>query len=328
MTGNLNRVAQPEVTPGRPYFSIIMPCYNSEKFIEESINSVLSQKYDNFELIVVDDGSDDSSVAIVERIKSSDSRVRLAQNSHHRGASGARNCGAQMSVGNWVCFLDSDDVYAQDALEKRFYHIAEVPDCSFFSCDFFLWTPGSDPELLRQTEKNNYWSGFFSRASKNKSYVLDQDPGLVFIEAPLAWTGGVTISRILFEELGGFDESLIRGEDDHLWIRAAVLAGSVALINEADAYYRLRNDGLSQGAANKTPDSPIMVKSLFHDPLLKRYKKYIIKKLDKEYYLLSLFYREQGNRCLACKFALKSFFFSGFDYGRIRNLLGAIFLKA
>lgn len=324
----MNNVAQQAVTSERPFFSIIMPCYNSEEFIEESIQSVLDQTYRNFELIVVDDGSDDSSVAIVEKIKATDSRVFLVQNDHHRGVSGARNCGAAMSSGHWICFLDSDDVYATDALEKRVCHIEMAPSCPFFSCDFFLWRPDSGPDLLRQTEKNNYWSGFFRKASEKKLYILDKDPALIFIEAPLAWTGGVTISRYLFGELGGFDESLIRGEDDHLWIRAVAFARTVALINEADVYYRLRNDGLSQGKASNTPDSPIMIKKLLNDPLLRDYKKYIIAKLDKECYFLSLYYREQGNRYLAFKFSLKSVFFSRFSYGRIRNLIGSIILRA
>lgn len=95
--------------------SVIVPVYNSEKWIEECCASVLSQSHDNIELIAVNDGSSDSSQAIIEDIARKDSRVKVI-NTDHFGVSHARNVGLDAAAGEFVAFLDSDDTLERDAL--------------------------------------------------------------------------------------------------------------------------------------------------------------------------------------------------------------------
>ena len=94
--------------------SVIMPAYNSEVYIRESIDSVLAQTFADFELIVVDDGSTDTTAAIVESY--TDSRIRLIRQPN-RGVSVARNTGLEASQGQFITFLDSDDLYYPDFLK-------------------------------------------------------------------------------------------------------------------------------------------------------------------------------------------------------------------
>ena len=100
----------------KPLVSIIMPAYNAEKTILESIESVLRQTYRNWELIVVNDGSKDSTSAVVLAIR--DERVRLIEQ-ENAGVANARNNGINNSTGEYIAFLDSDDLWVEEKLERQ-----------------------------------------------------------------------------------------------------------------------------------------------------------------------------------------------------------------
>lgn len=99
--------------------SVVMPAYNSEKYIKDSILSVLKQRYSNFELLVIDDGSTDRTENIVTQIMQEDARVILHKLPCNQGVSVARNYGVSMANGEWIAFLDSDDCWAPQKLEKQ-----------------------------------------------------------------------------------------------------------------------------------------------------------------------------------------------------------------
>ncbi|MDN6268745.1 glycosyltransferase family 2 protein [Tetragenococcus halophilus] len=103
-----------------PLISIIMPAYNSEKYIAESILSVIAQQYLNWELIVIDDSSLDNTVNIVREFADKDSRIKLFINKNNFGVAKARNKGIDVSSGEWLAFLDSDDIWQKEKLSKQF----------------------------------------------------------------------------------------------------------------------------------------------------------------------------------------------------------------
>lgn len=99
----------------QPLVSVIMPAYNSEKYIGKSIESVLAQDYEKFELIIVDDGSKDGTKSIVEQYAKNDIRIKLLEQAN-QGVSAARNKGLDTATGEYVAFLDSDDLWDADNL--------------------------------------------------------------------------------------------------------------------------------------------------------------------------------------------------------------------
>lgn len=99
--------------------SIIMAAYNAERTIESAIRSILSQTYTNWELLVINDCSKDSTAAIVTTLASSDSRIRLLNNETNSGVSVSRKKGMEVATGTWIAVLDSDDMWAPDKLEKQ-----------------------------------------------------------------------------------------------------------------------------------------------------------------------------------------------------------------
>ena len=106
--------------------TVIMAAYNAEKTIEQAIDSVLSQTYPQFELIVVDDASKDQTIEIVEELAERDNRIRLIANEENRGVSYTRKRGLDEANGLWIAILDSDDVWMPEKLEKQVQHQKET----------------------------------------------------------------------------------------------------------------------------------------------------------------------------------------------------------
>lgn len=105
--------------------SIIMPAYNCEKYIAKSIASVIAQTYSNWELLVCDDCSTDGTKAIVESLSENDSRIRCMTTPENVGASEARNYGIKNATGRYLAFLDSDDIWYPEKLEKQIAFMQE-----------------------------------------------------------------------------------------------------------------------------------------------------------------------------------------------------------
>lgn len=104
--------------------SIIMPCYNAGSYISEAIDSVRSQTYYDWELIVVDDGSTDNSSLIVEAYATLDERIKRLKNTDNPGAAGARNTALKNCTGQYVAFLDADDLWYSEKLKKQLYFMS------------------------------------------------------------------------------------------------------------------------------------------------------------------------------------------------------------
>lgn len=109
MQGNLNKMSD--------LVSIIMPSYNTARYIKESIESVIKQTYKNWELIIVDDYSTDNTDSVVESMK--DSRIKYIKNEKNLGAAASRNRALREAKGRWIAFLDSDDLWHREKLEKQ-----------------------------------------------------------------------------------------------------------------------------------------------------------------------------------------------------------------
>lgn len=99
--------------------SIIMPNWNCETYVGETIHSVQSQSYQNWELIIIDDCSTDSSCDVIESFAEKDGRIKLLRNSKNLGAAESRNLGLREAKGKWIAFLDSDDLWLPNKLEKQ-----------------------------------------------------------------------------------------------------------------------------------------------------------------------------------------------------------------
>lgn len=114
-----------------PKISIIMPAYNCERYLEEAVGSVLAQTWQDWELLIIDDCSKDSTYRRMQKLAKKDGRIRIFQNPYNMGAAATRNYGIKKAVGQWVAFLDSDDLWSPQKLEKQMTLQDKIPDAVF-----------------------------------------------------------------------------------------------------------------------------------------------------------------------------------------------------
>ena len=197
--------------------SIITPCYNSERFINECVSSVLEQTYTNWELIIIDDASDDNSRELISNIAERDNRIKFVFLTKNIGAAGARNVALEMSEGRYIAFLDSDDVWKTEKLTTQI-DFMQFHDISF---SFSSYQPMSENGMelfkkIKAPSKIDYNSFLKNTIIGCLTVVLDKD------------------------KIGDFKMPNLRtSQDMALWL--SIMKGGVIAygIKKSLAYYRI-----------------------------------------------------------------------------------------
>jgi glycosyltransferase involved in cell wall biosynthesis len=188
-----------------PLVSVIIPAYNAAAFLRETLDSALAQSYPNLEIIVVDDGSTDTTPQLLETYAD---RIRVLHQAN-AGQAAARNHGARESHGELLAFLDSDDLWDADKIARQVELLNRFPEALAVYCDHRAID--AEGSLLSSSGALHYprSSGEMLRAMLLSCCIIT--PGLVLLR------------RNAFEASGGFDEApLMRGHEDHaLWLRLA-----------------------------------------------------------------------------------------------------------
>ncbi|MBQ7551380.1 MAG: glycosyltransferase family 2 protein [Bacteroidales bacterium] len=210
-----------------PRFSIIVPLFNKAPYVRKALDSIISQTFKDWELIIVDDGSTDNSAAICEEYLSTlytihhtpfeDIRIISQPNS---GVAAARNRGVKESSGEYVCFLDADDWWDSNFLEELDHLITEYPDAGLYATNFVYYKPGKT-----HVEHTNLTTGYI-----NYPEVYARTGSMP------VWTGAACMPRKVFDEMGGFPVGIKLGEDFLLWAKTA-LHYPVAFSELPLAYY-------------------------------------------------------------------------------------------
>lgn len=218
--------------------SVIMPVYNVERYLAQSIESVLKQTFQDFELIIVDDGATDGSAAIYGAYD--DPRIRVIKQKN-RGLAGARNTGIRNAKGAFIGLLDSDDLWRPDKLEKHIAHLQSRPDVGVsYSASEFIDEHGESVKLFMRPRLNGIDAG----------YVLCRNP---------IGNGSAPVFRAeVFKNIGFakdtpegmetwyFDETFRYSEDIECWMRIAALTDwKFEGIGEALTLYRVVSGTLS-----------------------------------------------------------------------------------
>ena len=193
-----------------PKITAILPTWNRAEWLEKSIQSVLDQTFGDFELVVVDDASMDSTAEIIERYSG---KIRTIVFSENRGVSAARNAAIKNSDSEWIAFLDSDDFWHPDKLQKQIAQTKMRPACPLHFTDEIWIRNGVRVNPKKKHQKKEGW--------------IFQPSLALCLMAPST----VILRRELFEVHGLFDENLPVCEDYDLWLRLTA-QHPVALLNE------------------------------------------------------------------------------------------------
>lgn len=204
-------------------FSVIIPLYNKAPYVEKAIQSILSQTYREFEIIVVNDGSVDNSLEVVRKIDFGKVEHTIIDQ-ENAGVSTARNNGVKQTKCDYIAFLDADDWWKPTFLEEMRCLIEKYPQASIYGSGYYLVKNGKKRIAPIGVEAD------FNGGIINYCQVYAKT-----LCMPI-WTGAAVIPKSIFEEQNGFKPHLRLGEDFDLWIRIA-LKYPVAFVNKQLAYY-------------------------------------------------------------------------------------------
>lgn len=198
-------------------FSIIMPTYNHEKFIVDAINSVRAQSYDNWELIVINDGSTDNTRGILNHFQQMDDRIK-SYNKSNGGTVSALNYGLNKLSGDWIFWLSSDDLYEKNKLDQHYNYIINNPNVDFIHTNHYIL----EDATLKKSESLFDVVGYIGHSCNQSIKLLD-----------LNYINGVTISmsKAVFANIGYFDSSYAAGHDYDYWLRVS-LKYKIKYLNE------------------------------------------------------------------------------------------------
>jgi glycosyltransferase involved in cell wall biosynthesis/2-polyprenyl-3-methyl-5-hydroxy-6-metoxy-1,4-benzoquinol methylase len=230
---------------GAPGISVIVPAYNAEAYLERSVGSVLGQTHQDLEVLVVDDGSTDGSVRILTSFD--DPRLRIVSQ-QNRGVAAARNRGLQAARGRLISFLDADDAWMPDKLEREVDVLDRHPEVAgvlsaMLVCDDALrplhpWFPPTEDHLRC----------------------------LILLDSMVGISQAALLRKEVLDALGGFDEALSTSADWDLLVRLLLRREEVATHQQPTVLYRLRPDSMSTSATALSEDMDRALGKLFSSP--------------------------------------------------------------
>lgn len=208
-----------------PEISVVMPVYNAEKFLKEAIYSVLNQTFTNFELIILNDKSTDSSKSIIESYLANDSRIVFIDKTINVGPANLRNEGFDRARGNYIALLDADDIANPTRFEKQIAILKNNPEIGVCGSWFTTFGEKEKRKLIRHPEKQE---------AIKVSFLIDCTIG-----------NSTTFFRKNILDSTRYDKEYVPVEDYHLWSRL-ITRTNFYIIQESLVEYRIHETNISQ----------------------------------------------------------------------------------
>jgi glycosyltransferase involved in cell wall biosynthesis len=226
-----------------PLISVVIPVFNGEKTIKETIDSVLKQTFTDFELIVINDGSQDLTVEVVEKIQ--DSRIQV-YSYPNAGLAASRNRGIDRSTGEYIAFIDADDMWTPDKLEAQFNALKSHPEAAVA----YSWTDYID--------EYSQFLGKGGHITVNGNIY----PHLLLTDL-LENGSNPLIRKQAFIEVGNFDESLRAAEDWDMLLRLAIRYHFIA-VSSPQVLYRISSNSMSFNVLQQERESLKVIERAFN----------------------------------------------------------------
>jgi glycosyltransferase involved in cell wall biosynthesis len=217
----------------QPVITVLMSCYNAEAWLPEAIDSVLSQTYRNFEFILIDDGSQDNTLAVLQDYEKSDDRIKVITKVN-TGLSDSLNVGLNQAVGEWLARIDADDICEPTRLEKQLSFVQANPEVVLLGTGFLEIDAAGQPLKAHQypakhkllTNHLETLKRFFPHSS-------------AFYRTKVA------------QHVGGYNKRYVTAQDWDLWLRLSEM-GQVACLPESLVKIRKHENQISRCGAGKT----------------------------------------------------------------------------
>ncbi len=227
-----------------PLISVVIPAYNAEQFLDETLESVFAQTYENWECIIVNDGSTDNTESVAKKWCEKDARFRYFYK-ENSGASDTRNLGIKEARGEYIAFLDADDLYMPNFLEVCLENLVEK-DVDLVA-----------PKMLEFWDVRN---GLIEEEDK-KDYLYSGKEGIALFLHSNRLTMALLCKKSVMDEVGGFTWHK-KAEDLHCWLKVLFAGYKIYRLGEYYAYRRMHNNSWSSMDINCSKEVLELIVSL------------------------------------------------------------------
>lgn len=237
--------------------SIIIPTYNAASYLEQTLDSIFSQNYQDFEILIIDDGSSDNTHQIIKKI--CDPRVRYFYQTNSGGPARPRNIGIRMSRGRYISIFDSDDIMLPGKLTETIDALKENPSAVLAHTNYQMIS--EDGDITRDDVLIDYHTlrALPVSSSKEKIHLINKaDAYKGLIQSNFIATSSVILNkeRLKFDDL--FDETLKNADDKDMWLRLA-FESDIIFIDKILHQYRLRSGSITFRGYEKRVDGILAV---------------------------------------------------------------------
>lgn len=243
-----------------PLVSIIMPVHNGEKYLEEAVISIINQNYSNWELIIVNDFSTDSTASIISRYAKEDKRIRVITHRSQKYRSGALNTGIRLARGKFISFLDADDIYFPNKTAKQISFLAEHPEISLVYSDMEIFDASGKKELRHAIDFKKDPKQVLLEVSEQE--ITPNTSAFTILAYGNDYRGipscSVLIRKKVFADIG-LDENLKTSQDYDLWFQIIGRGFKIARLpilayryrHHPEQITRTKNHQTNQGSYNR-----------------------------------------------------------------------------
>ena len=283
----------------KPDISVIMSVYNGETYLKEAIESVINQTFKNWELIIINDCSTDSTAQILEEFALKDERVKVHPNEINLKLPTSLNKAISLCEGKYIARMDADDICLPERLEKQFKFMEENSEVALSSCRFI-------------TVKNGvYMSGGAGGRCDNKALRA-----MLLVANPILHPGVIARAEIM--KKFNYDTTLTCTEDLELWTRMAMENQKIEILPECLLIYRLHDKQITSTTLQRQHTEVLKIQNKFYSSLLKQ--------MDEEmqkFYISGIYFKENANINKFIEYAkwLKSIAGKNFDANDINYAL-------
>ena len=274
--------------------SIVLPTYNGEKFIQESIDSILNQSYTNWELIIVDDCSTDNTPGIIKKYTDKDTRIRIITNDENKKLPSSLNIGFEHAKGDYLTWTSDDNIYKKDALNYMVNFLDNHPETDLISCNFdFVNEDGSHKIEFTNLVKNRC----------PLQLAIQCNVGACFM-----------YRKEIAQKTGSYNTEMFCAEDYDYWCRIALL-GKISYSEKNLYKYRLQQQSLTSTKQTTVKEKTLAVQKKYKKELIKKYrntnfkfylKNIALKKLKKLFFTKEKFENKTKYKILGIKLYIEN----------------------
>lgn len=235
--------------------SVVIPLYNKEKQIKRTLQTVLKQTFQKYEIVIINDGSTDNSVVEVEKLK--DPRIRLVHQKN-AGVSVARNKGIEEAKYELIAFLDADDEWQSEYLTSQYELYQKYPECSIYACNY----------KFKDNNENISDTTIRKIPFREHDGILNNYFEVASCSHPPLWTSAVMVRKEAIKIIGGFPQGIKSGEDLLTWARLS-LKFKIAYNKKAYCIFNNDKNNYNTDQQKRLPDIPDIVGNQLENLLIK-----------------------------------------------------------